>query len=70
MQFAAKNGIKTVGFTGGSGGKMSGLSDILLTVPSNNIPRIQELHITAAHIICELLDELLFGSKTDNLIDE
>jgi len=67
LQYAAKNNLKSVGFTGSKGNKMLGLCDILLTVPNDNTPRIQELHITSAHIICELVDELMFGKFTDNL---
>ena len=67
LQYAAKNNLKSVGFTGSKGNKMLGLCDILLTVPTDNTPRIQELHITSAHIICELVDELMFGKFTDNL---
>ena len=67
LQYAAKNNLKSVGFTGSKGNKMLGLCDILLAAPTDNTPRIQELHITSAHIICELVDELMFGKFTDNL---
>mgnify|MGYP001046307269 CR=1 FL=1 len=67
LQYAAKNNLKSVGFTGNKGDKMLGLCDILLAAPTDNTPRIQELHITSAHIICELVDELMFGKFTDNL---
>ena len=54
-------GITTVAFTGEGGGKMKDLSDILMNVPSNDTPRIQECHITVGHIICQLVEEALFN---------
>ncbi|MDR1763307.1 MAG: D-sedoheptulose 7-phosphate isomerase [Dysgonamonadaceae bacterium] len=53
-------GIKTVGFTGETGGKMRQISDILVNVPSTDTPRIQEMHITVGHIICEIVEASLF----------
>jgi D-sedoheptulose 7-phosphate isomerase len=53
-------GITTIAFTGEGGGKMKELSDILMNVPSNDTPRIQECHITVGHIICQLAEEALF----------
>lgn len=57
---ARKMGVITVGFTGDTGGKMKDMSDYLVNVPSNDTPRIQECHITVGHIICQLVEELLF----------
>lgn len=58
----AKNkGVITVGLTGADGGKMKDISDFLLNVPSNITPRIQESHILVGHIICELVEEKIFG---------
>ena len=54
---------KTVAFTGKSGGKLKGKVDILLNIPSNNTPRIQEAHITVGHIICNLIEKELFGKN-------
>lgn len=51
-----------VGMTGQSGGKLFNLSDILINVPSQDTPRIQEAHITIGHIICELVEHNLFPS--------
>lgn len=50
----------TIAFTGASGGKMKDLSDHLINIPSNDTPRIQESHIMAGHIICQLVEEKLF----------
>jgi len=57
---AQKMGISTVGFTGAGGGKMAPLSNYLLAVPSSDTPRIQEVHITLGHIVCQLVEEALF----------
>lgn len=58
---AARNcGVRTIGFTGASGGKLKSLSDILFNVPSTDTPRIQESHILLGHIICQLVEELYF----------
>jgi len=56
IKTAEKLGLKTIAMTGRDGGKLAGLADITLKVPSDNTPRIQELHITAGHIICELIE--------------
>ena len=52
--------IKTIGFTGASGGKMKDLCDIIIKVPSDETPRIQEMHILIAHIICSIVEEKIF----------
>ena len=52
--------MKTVGFTGESGGQLKTESNFLLNVPSKDTPRIQETHIMLGHIICELVEEKLF----------
>lgn len=56
-------GIATVSFTGATGGKMKAMSDILINVPSTDTPRIQESHIMIGHIVCELVETALFGTK-------
>ena len=63
FEVANNKEIITVGFTGESGGKMKEISNYLVNVPSSITPRIQESHIMAGHIICELVEEEFF--KTD-----
>ena len=53
-------GMITVGFTGNNGGKMKDVCKYLINVPSNDTPRIQEVHILIGHIICELVEAKLF----------
>ncbi|WP_022851659.1 D-sedoheptulose-7-phosphate isomerase [Limisalsivibrio acetivorans] len=61
LRSAAKQGVTTIGFSGKDGGNMRGLCDHFLNVTSENTARIQEMHIAAAHIICQLVDEIMFG---------
>ena len=59
---AHSKGMKVIGFLGGSGGKLKSLVDLPIVVPSSNTQRIQEGHITIAHIICELVEDKLYGN--------
>src|SRR3990167_6459917 len=52
--------IKVIGMTGRTGGKLKNMVDILINIPSDNTPRIQEAHITIGHIICHLVEKNLF----------
>lgn len=54
-------GLMTVAMTGSTGGRMAGIVDILLNMPSLDTPRIQEAHILIGHIICELVEKRIFG---------
>ncbi len=65
IQKAKSMGLKTVGMTGSNGGRLSRIADVMIIVPSDNTPRIQEAHIAIIHIICELLEKELFS--TDGL---
>ena len=53
--------MKAIGFLGGNGGKLKELVDLPVIIPSSNVQRIQEGHITIAHIICELVEDNLYG---------
>ncbi len=54
---ANARGALTVGLTGGSGGLLAERCDIAIVVPSQHTPRIQEVHGTVIHILCELIEE-------------
>jgi len=56
--------ILTVGFLGCSGGKLGSLVDIPIIVPSDSTQYIQESHIAIGHIVCELVEEALYGDKS------
>ena len=55
--------MSVIAFTGATGGLMKEWADILLNVPSTDTPRIQEAHITIGHIICEQVEQQIFGTK-------
>jgi D-sedoheptulose 7-phosphate isomerase len=57
---ARQKQIVTVGLTGRTGGEMASRCDICLHAPSDSTPLIQQIHITAGHIICGLVEERLF----------
>jgi D-sedoheptulose 7-phosphate isomerase len=61
VETAKQKEMKTIGFLGSSGGKLKPLVDIAIIIPSENVQRIQEAHITIAHIICELTETDLYG---------
>ena len=60
LETAKKMGLITFAFTGGDGGAIGQIADLLLNVSSNSTARVQETHITASHAICELVDIKLF----------
>ena len=60
LAVARDRGLRTIGMTGSSDGKMAEVAQVLLKVEADNTARIQECHITMAHIICELVDYQLF----------
>lgn len=57
---ARELGLYTVGLTGGDGGRLPEVADLVLTVPSTETPRIQEGHLLFLHIFSELLEEACF----------
>ena len=57
---ARARGLLTLGFAGQGGGKMASLCDHTLLAPSTWTPIIQQVHITAAHIVCALVERAMF----------
>jgi D-sedoheptulose 7-phosphate isomerase len=55
-------GIKVIGLTGQGGGNLAPASDIAIVVPSDEVPRIQEVHIAVGHLICEYAESHLYPS--------
>ena len=60
MEEARCRGVLTIGFTGRGGGGMRPLCDMILDVPENRTPLVQEIHIAAGHLLCILADYYLF----------
>ena len=64
LKTAKDLGLKTVAMTGGNGGDLVKLADFALVVDSSSTPRIQETHITIGHVLCEMVDRMLFQQPT------
>ncbi len=60
IQAARNLGMVTAGFTGQEGRQMRGLCDFLVRVCSEDTPRIQEVHIFLGHILCDLVERMMF----------
>jgi D-sedoheptulose 7-phosphate isomerase len=65
LETARGMGLATVGLTGRGGGRMRPLCDVWLPIDSLETPRIQEGHILAGHIVCELVERELFEGSSD-----
>ncbi|MCR5183886.1 MAG: SIS domain-containing protein [Opitutales bacterium] len=61
MQVARAKGMKTIGLTGATGGKLKSLADICICVPDTETYRIQELHLPVYHSLCLALEEHFFA---------
>ena len=64
IKVAKEMGLKTVGLAGNDGGELAKGVDVALIVASPVTPRIQEVHITIGHVICEMVDRMLFQHPT------
>lgn len=60
VETAKQMGIHTVGLLGKTGGKLKELCDYALVVPSNETPRIQEIHTFSVHLLCEYIEKRIF----------
>lgn len=63
VEMAHKKEMKVIGFLGGNGGKLKSHVDVAVVIPSGNTQRIQEGHITVAHILCESVEQILYGKN-------
>ncbi len=63
VEKAEQKGMRVIGFLGGTGGKLKSSVHLPIIIPSPNTQRIQEGHITTAHIICELVEDELYGNS-------
>jgi D-sedoheptulose 7-phosphate isomerase len=60
LESAGRIGVRTVGFTGASGGKLKQTAEFCLCAPSEETPRIQECHILMGHILSEIAEREIF----------
>jgi D-sedoheptulose 7-phosphate isomerase len=66
MQAARDIGMKTVALTGGTrrpGGDLTAICDMVLNVPSDSTPHIQEAHLWLEHMLCEIVERRMFGES-------
>ncbi len=63
ISLANRIGALTIGFSGGDGGKLAKIAKINFIAPSDTTMHIQEMHMVAGHIICELVEEELAKSS-------
>lgn len=61
VEMAKAKKMKVISFLGGTGGKLKDIVHLPIVIPSYNVQRIQEGHITVAHIICELVEDDIYG---------
>jgi D-sedoheptulose 7-phosphate isomerase len=61
LKWARENGMHTFGWAGAEESEMDVYCDLVLHIPSPVTARIQECHITMGHILCELVESMLFG---------
>ncbi len=59
-------GMETIALTGGDGGVLGrrGHAGVHLNIAHTSTPRVQEMHITCLHILCSLIDEMMFGGQS------
>jgi D-sedoheptulose 7-phosphate isomerase len=62
IEAGKKRRMKTIVFTGDKGGKLASRADHIFAVPSTDTPRIQETHIILGHVLCQMVEEILFES--------
>lgn len=62
LKEAARLGLGTVALTGAAGGRCAEAAAVAVKVPSDSTPRIQEMHITVGHMLCDVVERALFGA--------
>jgi D-sedoheptulose 7-phosphate isomerase len=67
MACARSLGLVTIALTGSSGGRLRDLADILIAVPSEETPRIQECHILAGHALCDAVEQALTAGASPTI---
>jgi D-sedoheptulose 7-phosphate isomerase len=63
MEVARAIGVERAGLTGGTGGRLCGLVDSCLVVPSGSTARIQEAHVLIGHLLCDLVERRALAAK-------
>lgn len=63
LKTSQEMGLKTIALVGADTSSVGALCDVVISVPSDSTPRIQEVHMVIAHVICELVEETLPPTK-------
>jgi D-sedoheptulose 7-phosphate isomerase len=63
LEVAREMGLKTLALSGRDGGPVAAAAELAIVVPSWSTPRVQEVHITIGHVLCDLVDFLLFPEE-------
>ncbi len=63
VEAAREAGLKTIALAGSSG-RLGAMADVSVAVPSTTVAHIQEAHLAIEHVICELVEDLIFGKET------
>lgn len=61
VKAARRKGVFTIGLTGDGGGKLKSPVDLCISISSHDTPRIQEAHILVGHLLCDLVEKMLFA---------
>jgi D-sedoheptulose 7-phosphate isomerase len=69
VETANSKGLVTLGLTGRKGGKLKEVAQRSICVPSEQTPRIQEIHILVGHILCEIIEQELFAAAPEPVIE-
>lgn len=71
FECAQERGLKTIAFLGKGGGRLKGVADLELVIDGfSTSDRIQEAHMTAIHIIIEMVEEILFYGVEQEVLEE
>jgi len=69
IETANSKGLVTLGLTGRKGGKLKEVAQRCICVPSDQTPRIQEIHILVGHILCEIIEQELFAGAPEPALE-
>jgi D-sedoheptulose 7-phosphate isomerase len=61
VEMAKSKEMKVIGLLGGSGGQLASMVNVPIIIPSSNVQRIQEGHITVGHMLCEIVEREIYG---------
>jgi D-sedoheptulose 7-phosphate isomerase len=69
VRCARRIGLFTIGLTGASGGRLRDIVDVLIAVPSEETPRIQECHILIGHALCDVVEQAVMNAQMATTVE-